>query len=184
MTGTSDSQLNRDRTYPGSMRLIAAAVGAATILGVPAIAASSSSAAPVSYTRQASGMSSVLSARNMKPGDQVTGILSHSNQSGRDADVALTVSALIDTVGPAGGRLSRALRLTVVDREANAVLYNGPVNAVGTVRLGKIPGGRSRTYQITVSFPDGGEALANESGDNAFQGSSTTIEFNLAEARR
>ena len=81
------------------------------------------------------------------------------------------------------GKLSDVLTVKIMD--GSTTVYNGAIKSVGTVALpsaatpSTLPwaAGEAHTYTFTVTFPDGGTPGSATTGDNAFKGSSMSIEF-------
>ena len=96
---------------------------------------------------------------------------------------SLSTSNLVDTAGANGGKLSAVLTLKITD--GTNTVYTGPINAVGTVQLPNTflpsvfpwPAAAAHTYTFTVTFPDGGTPATATTGDNAYKGSSMTMQF-------
>jgi hypothetical protein len=82
----------------------------------------------------------------------------------------MRVVDLVDTPGPAGGRLSDALRVTVVQRGNSSPVYDGPMRGL-QASLGTWAPDEERTYDVTVSLPD------HDTGDDAYQLSEVTATF-------
>ncbi|MBM3147429.1 MAG: hypothetical protein FJ000_05995, partial [Actinobacteria bacterium] len=60
---------------------------------------------------------------------------------------------------------------------APVVKYDGLLKDMPSTLLGTLAAGGSSTYEFTVTFPDGGVPPDNVSGDNRYQGSSLTVQF-------
>jgi hypothetical protein len=93
---------------------------------------------------------------------------------------SVSKSAIADVAGTYGGLLSSVLKISVDDITvpANPVnKYNNTLSGFSNVALGTLAANASATYQITLSFPDGGVPASNTTGDNAFQGSSLTFQL-------
>lgn len=158
-------------------------VAAATVIGSGAVFTSSSAnpanvftAGVLSHHNDKAG-TAILTASLMKPGDTVDGQVTITNTGDLAGDFTITTSNLADTPGFNGGKLSDVLQLTIVDKESGATLYSGPIKSVGTVSAGTYSPAESHTYVFTVSFPDSGTPGGPTSGDNRYQGSSMTIDF-------
>ncbi|MCL4367840.1 MAG: hypothetical protein M1337_01505 [Actinobacteria bacterium] len=131
----------------------------------------------------------VLTAAKMKPSDTVTGTLTITNTGDFASDFTLAGSNLADTVGVLGaaytGALSDVLTLTITDG-GTTVLAPTKLDALpASISLPSSGAGgwttsESHTYTFSVNFPDGGvPAGAQPSGDNLYQGNSTTIDFTV-----
>jgi len=122
----------------------------------------------------------ILTAANMKPGDTATGTATIANTGTIAGALSLAQSGLADTPGGNGGALSDVLQLTVEDVTAPGapvVKYTGLLKDMPSTLLGTLAAGGSSTYEFTVTFPDGGEPSSNTTGDNRYQGSSLTVQF-------
>jgi spore coat-associated protein N len=118
----------------------------------------------------------ILTATKMVPGDTRTGRVTIQNNGDVSGKFTLTSSNLQDTPGPHGGKLSDVLQLKIMD--GATVVYNGPYNSMPSQDLGTWSAGQSHTYDFTVTFPQGGTPGSDTTGDNAYEGSSTSITFN------
>jgi hypothetical protein len=124
--------------------------------------------------------SAVLMADGLKPGDSRTGTVRITNGGELPGDFTLTESKPADASGPNGGLLSQRLDLLVEDVTAAGhplTVYSGKLDSMGASALGKFAAGESRVYRFSVTLPDGGVPASDLTGDNAYQGSSTSIEF-------
>ena len=106
----------------------------------------------------------------MAPGETRTGEVTIGNGGDVTGEFALAKSGLAD----AGGPLSATLDLTVDEITAGppTQVYAGKLAAMGTVALGSIAAGGSRSYRFSVTFPQGSAAH-----DNALQGASASVQF-------
>jgi hypothetical protein len=127
--------------------------------------------------------SAILTATKMKPGDSVSGTVTIANDGDLAGTFSLTTSALTDTAGTNGGKLSDVLTVKIVDQTTSATLYDGAIKSVGTVAAGTFAANATHTYQFTVSFPEGGTPSSNTTGDNAYKNSSMSVQFNWSEVQ-
>jgi spore coat-associated protein N len=142
----------------------------------PAIALASGS---LSQSNSKDG-SAILAASNMKPGDLVSGTVTIENTGSIGGAFSLSHSNLLDTAGPNGGALSAKLDLLVEDVTAPgfpATVYSGRLDGLGTRALGSFSPGRPHIYRFKVSFPDGGSPPSQTGGDNAYQGSAVSVQY-------
>jgi spore coat-associated protein N len=130
----------------------------------------------------------ILTASNIVPGNTATGTVDIKNTGSASGTFSVTDTPPVDTPSPAGGhpapRLSKKLTLTIVDQgdpacttacPAFVSVYTGTIFAQPpTIALGAFPAGATHRYVFTMTFPDGGTAGA----DNAYQGASTTVDYN------
>jgi hypothetical protein len=115
----------------------------------------------------------ILSGAGLAPGDSISGNLSLTARAAFPTDVSLSLSDLIENLGPQGGRLSSVLRLRVLEEPATGptrVSYDGLLRDLGTRALPTYEPGESRTYYFTATLPD-------SPGINAVQGTSATAAF-------
>ncbi|MGH2712532.1 MAG: hypothetical protein ACRDM7_01350, partial [Thermoleophilaceae bacterium] len=123
----------------------------------------------------------VLTAAGMAPGDSRVGDVTITNTGDLTGTFSLSKSNLGDAPGPAGGTLSNALDLLaqdVTNAGAPATVYSGKLGAMGPRALGSWAPGASRTFRFTVSLPDGGAPPSGTSGDNAYQSSAVSVQYN------
>ena len=122
--------------------------------------------------------SAILTADKMIPGQSTNGTVVITNTGDVAGTFTLAKSNLTDTPGPNGGVLSAKLDLKVEDVTGTpTTVYDGKLNAMGTIALGSFASGAAHTYKFTVSFPDGGVPGSATTGDNAYKGSSTSVQF-------
>jgi hypothetical protein len=131
----------------------------------------------------------VLTMLKMKPTDSKTGTLTITNTGDFTSDFSITSSGLVDTTGALGSLYTGALsdKLTLkIDDGGTSVLGATKLNALpATISLpSNVAGGwtasETHTFTFTVNFPDGGVPSGTQpSGDNLFQGNSTTIDFTV-----
>lgn len=132
-----------------------------------------------SHSNSRSG-SPILTATGLKPGESRAGTVVIANDGTIPGSFTLSKSNLSDTPGPNGGALSGRLDLLVDDVTgpgAPATVYSGKLAAMPARALGVLTAAQSRTYRFTVSFPDGGAPPGDNSGDNLYKGSSTSVRF-------
>jgi hypothetical protein len=120
----------------------------------------------------------ILSLGGMRPGEFVTDTVTLGNTGTLDGDFSLASSNLLDTPGGGGGELSGELALRIRDvtnAGSPVTVYNGKIDALTPLGLGNLAAGDSRVYEFRVSFPDAGPGA-----ENAFQGSTMSVEFDWA----
>lgn len=125
----------------------------------------------------------ILTASNMIPGSSASGTVTIANTGTVSGTFSLGESNITDTPGKNGGKLSGDLRLivqNVTNSSSPITVYSGPLDAMPTKSLGTIAPGsaNARVYKFTVTMPDNGTPAGPTSGDNAYQGSSTSVQFN------
>ena len=123
-----------------------------------------------------SASSAILSATNLKPGDNATGTIDIQNTGSIPGTFTLSTSKAVDTAGLLG-----QLDLKVEDcglyngsatpscSTGTTVVYNGKANAIGSRTLGSYASTAKHRYQFTVTMPS---TIAN-----TFQGTTASVEF-------
>jgi spore coat-associated protein N len=131
-------------------------------------------------THTNSAPSAILSMSKMKPGDVQTGSVTIKNTGDLSGAFTLSMVKTDDVVATnaGAGHLFDVLKLKIED--AGTVVYNGNLKDFTSKALGVYAAGDSHTYDFTVTFPNGGTPGSNTTGDNIYQGSSTTVEFDWA----
>jgi hypothetical protein len=122
----------------------------------------------------------IVSSGALVPGTSTTGTISIGNDGKASAGVSLARGVVTDRPGPHGGRLSDALDLRVEELAATgapALVYVGRLAGLPDVSLGSFSPGSARTYRFTVTMPDGGVPSSPTTGDNAYQGSSVSVDY-------
>lgn len=119
----------------------------------------------------------ILNVGNLAPGQSKSGVVALSNTGSLPGTLVLSQTALTDTLGPAGGQLSSALKLTLKDVVSGATLYSGPMSSMSTKDLGTMAAGENRTYSFNVMLPDTGIPVSTTTGDNAFAGSAVNVRY-------
>jgi hypothetical protein len=117
----------------------------------------------------------------MVPGGTATGTVNIKNTGSATGTFTLTHTAATDV--PVSPGLSKKLTLVITDTgdpacvsscPAAVTIYTGVMNSMpATIALGTYAPGVTHAYVFTVTFPDGGTGGA----DNAYQGASTSIEY-------
>ncbi|HEY3482088.1 MAG TPA: hypothetical protein VGL02_24590 [Streptomyces sp.] len=103
------------------------------------------------------GEKAILHAAALAPGASVAGTVKIENL-GPDGRLVLSRARLLETPGPDGGELAPALRLRIrrITESRDPVVYAGPLTAMPTLHLGRLPTGESRHYRFVVRLPDPG----------------------------
>ncbi len=117
----------------------------------------------------------VLDARNMGPGDSVTGEVTVTNVGDQGGDMALGTSDLADSTAR-GGVLSQILQLSVLDVTPGrqpAVVFTGRLADLQAALLGDFEQGDAHRYRFTVTYPAGLDPAL----DDSLQGASTRVNF-------
>ena len=123
----------------------------------------------------------VLAVQGMKPGASAGGTVVLSNTGSIDAAFSLAQQNLVEVPGTFGGQPSNHLLLAVEQLSAGGStaqsLYSGVMAGIGSVPLGTLRAGETRSYRFTVSFPDGGRPGSPTTGDNLFQSASVQVDY-------
>ena len=122
----------------------------------------------------------ILTASLMKPTDVKTGTVTIKNTGDLAGDFTLSMTKTADVAGTnaGAGHLYNVLQLKVED--GSTVVYSGALSAFTSASVGTYAAGDTHTYTFTVTFPNGGTPGSNITGDNVYQGSTTTVEFDWA----
>jgi spore coat-associated protein N len=116
----------------------------------------------------------ILNINGLVPGNHPqSGTVTLTNSG--DADGVLTLNK--SNVSNSGPALSSKLDLVVTDLSDGSTVYSGKLGNMGARPAGTIAKGASKTYDFTVTFPDGGLPAGPTSGDNAYQSASTSVDF-------
>jgi hypothetical protein len=113
----------------------------------------------------------IMHASAMRPGQSVAGNVALANVGESRGRLTLLRTAMVDTPGRFGGRLSDALLLRV--EEIGGGSWTGPLAGPDALDLGVMEPGEGRSYRLTLTLPDTGP----DGRDNAVQGSSVTIDW-------
>lgn len=118
----------------------------------------------------------ILQASGFRPGASVSGSVTVQNTGEAAGTLALDRSGLQEVVGQGGGRLSQALLLRIQEAGGGDA-YVGPLSGLGHLDLGNLPAGAARTYEFTLTLPDGGRPAGPLLGDNALQAASVRVDW-------
>jgi hypothetical protein len=130
--------------------------------------------------------SAILTASNMRPGDSTNGTVDIANSGSLSGAFSLSRQAPVDS--NSGTPLSGKLNLVVVDCGAfvgatqptcgdsdDVTKYTGTVAGMtGAQALGTYAGGEKHRYKFTVTL--------DSTAGNAYQGATSTVEFDWAAA--
>ena len=115
----------------------------------------------------------ILNIHGLVPGHSDHGTVTLTNTG--DAAGVLTLSK--SNVSNSGPALSSKLDLVITDTSDGSTVYSGKLGNMGPRPAGTIAKGAPKTYDFTVSFPDGGLPAGPTSGDNAYQSASTSVDY-------
>jgi hypothetical protein len=161
--------------------LVAAAIAVgsgATFTSHSANPANTFSAGTLSQTNSTNG--AVLSVTKMKPGDSSNGTVTITNSGNVAGTFTLSKANLVDTAGANGGLLSSDLTVLIQDvtnSSSPVTVYSGTVGSMPAQSLGSFAAAAARTYKFTVTMPNNGTPGSTTTGDNAYQGSSLTVDY-------
>ena len=167
-----------------SLAAVLAAVGLAVGSGASftshsANPANTFSAGNLAQTNSSNG--AVLTASKIKPGDAAsTGTVTITNSGDVPGTFTLTKANVADTAGPNGGLLSGKLSVLIQDvtvAGSPTTVYTGTIGSMPSQSLGTFAAGAARTYKFSVTFPDGGTPASSTTGDNAYKGSSLSVDY-------
>jgi len=113
----------------------------------------------------------IITASGLLPGESVGGNIALANVGEGRGRLTMLRTAMVDTPGAFGGRLSDALMLRVEDLDGGS--WTGPLAGPDMLDLGFMEPGEGRSYRLTLTLPDTGP----NGRDNAVQGSSVTIDW-------
>lgn len=123
----------------------------------------------------------VLTKTTMLPGETTSGTVTITNSGDVAGTFSLSQVNLTDTAGSNGGKLSSVLNLKVEDvtnKASPKTVYSGKVDGlVSAQSLGSFTASEARTYQFTITFPNGGTPSSPTTGDNAYKGSSMSVGY-------
>jgi hypothetical protein len=119
--------------------------------------------------------SAILHADALAPGETTSGEVTIRNAGDAPGAFTLSPTAATDTGAPPAGPLSGVLDLTVTDISGAtpATVFAGKLGALPRVALGTFPAGASHRYRFELTYPAGIPAEI----DNAYQGASTSVQF-------
>lgn len=106
-----------------------------------------------------------------------------TNTSAGAARLVVAPTAVSDRPGPLGGRLSERLILRITDADGTP-RTSTVLSAAGVTPLPSVPARSSRTWLVTLDFPDGGTPASSTTGDNVFQGSDMSFRLDLTQVPR
>lgn len=125
-------------------------------------------AGTISLINSSGGMY-VVEASGLRPGQSAAGTLMLTNEGDFTAGCVVGTGSIVDT--PSSPGLSRALAVKIEDVTGAAqTVWTGPAEALTSAAIGRLAIGETRSYRVTISFPQAG-------ADPRLQGASTTIEL-------
>ncbi|WP_372789012.1 hypothetical protein [Paraconexibacter sp.] len=123
-----------------------------------------------------------IETSGVRPGTSETMRVRVVNSGAAPARLVAGPAGLTDRPGSLGGRLSQRLILRITDVDGT-VRTASPLAAAGPTALPVVPARASRTWLVTLAFPDGGPPPSPTSGDNVYQGADVTFRLALTEIR-
>jgi hypothetical protein len=114
----------------------------------------------------------MLVASGLEPGDSSVGTMTLTGTGTITGAYTLSPSSLVNL--PVSPALSDKLDMTVEDVTGTpTTLWDGSVTGFASADLGDIAPGASRTYRLTLEYPDG-------TNDSALQGATMTLVLQVA----
>lgn len=114
----------------------------------------------------------MIAASGLEPGGSKVGTMTLTGTGDVSGDYALSTLSLVDT--PADPPLSGTLWLTIEDTTGTSdTLYDDLVSELDTVPLGTIAPGETRSYTVTLAYPDG-------PADGTLQGASMALTLQVS----
>lgn len=156
--------------------------------------ASTFTAGSIHHINSKGGSSVFATNPLMIPGDTLTGSVVITNDGNLPGFFKADVSNIVDTPGVNGGNLSSVLTLLIKD--GATTVYSGSLAGLTSVTLDgdlATPGiqampasgaNSAHTYDITLTFPNGGVPASNTTGDNLYRSSTTTFNLNWTQNDR
>jgi hypothetical protein len=108
----------------------------------------------------------MITATGLEPGGSTSGTMTLTGAGNVTGAYTLTPASLVNV--PVSPALSDTLDLIVEDVADGETLYDGPVGAFSEAELGEIAPGATRSYHLTVEYPDG-------PNDGRLQGATMTL---------
>jgi len=115
----------------------------------------------------------ILDVHGLVPGHTDSGTVTLTNTG--DAAGVLTLSK--SNVVNAGAALSSKVDLVITDTSNGSTVYSGKLGNMPARPAGTIAKAGTKTYDFSVSFPDGDASSGTSGSDNAYQGASTSVDF-------
>ena len=113
----------------------------------------------------------------IKPGEtRALGTVTLSNTGDLTGPLSLANTVTNDSTAgaPINKPFADKLKIKLVDQGTGSTVYNDLVSSMGTLALGPLAAGASRTYAVSVEFPDGGGSGA----DNDYKAATLTVDLN------
>lgn len=108
----------------------------------------------------------LIDAAGLVPGDVRTGRMTLTGLGDLPGRYTLSTAGLAEH--PVSPRLSDTLELAIDDETGGATLYSGPVSGFANADLGVIGPGDTRSYSVTLTYPEG-------DNDARLQGATMTL---------
>lgn len=152
--------------------------GPTPVPGTAPVSSAEGNGATLSLDAGSPGTVPVIALRDARPGSAATMTLRVINTGTRAEPLTLVPGSVTDQPGALGGLLSRRLVLRLSDGDGR-VRTSSPLATVRPTALGAVPPRASRTWRLTLEFPDGGPPGSPVTGDNVFQGSGVGIRLEV-----
>ncbi len=164
----------------GGFAVLAAGVGSTSGAATPPPRGLTATVSGAAFTSSPAGSEMpVMAVHGLSAGRGTSGTVTVRNPTGRTRLFWLSEADVSDRIGPAGGRLSDSLQLSVLDvstLSSPAAVYRGPATGIGARPLGFLAPGATRTYSFTASLPNS-QGPPSAPGTNPYRGSSTALTF-------
>lgn len=153
----------------GALALVSVALGSALFSGATFSSKSANSASLAAASIQLSSSApnqAIIAAAGMQPGDSRQGMISIGNEG--TAPGIVTLSA----IGLTGTPLAAVIDFKVEDTTGGGSIqkWSGKLGSFGSIGLGSLAAGTSRTYRFTLSWP-------SSATEASLQGASTSLTF-------
>ena len=112
----------------------------------------------------------------IKPGEtRALGTVTLSNVGDIAGNVSRATAVTNDSTAgaPLNKPFADKLKIKLVDQGTGTTVYNDVISAMGTLSLGPLAASASRTYAVSVEFPDGGPSGA----DNDYKAATITVDL-------
>jgi hypothetical protein len=118
------------------------------------------------------GERAILQTPALAPGGAAVGKVTIDNR-GTDGRLVLSRVHLAETPGAAGTAPGPVLRLRIRDltNGQGATVYSGPLSAMPTLHLGRLPTGEDRRYRFVANLPEPGLV------DNSLMGARVRFDY-------
>jgi hypothetical protein len=173
---------------------VVAAIGIAYAASVPSIPGAPRAAVTPVLTAHAHGSlrirnslggKPIVTADTIVPGQSRGGRVRIRNRGTQPVRLALARRRMAEAPGPNGGapsgvvrvKLKRYVRSGNRRHSGKVMAYQGRLAKMPRVDLGRLSAHRRHRYRLSLGMPDGGIPPSPTTGDNAYQGSTLSVDF-------